>query len=225
MPKSIRSYVRRGSRMTAKQNAALAAAWKLYGVEPPEAPSLLNLDQIFNRANPKILEIGFGMGHSLSVQAEAMPESDFLGVEVHLPGLGALLAVLVEKSLSNVRVIEGDAVEILEQYLPDESFDKIQIFFPDPWPKQRHHKRRLIQAEFVDLLSTKLKRGGVLHLATDWEDYALQMMKVLSANARLKNKIAEGLYAIPVNRASTKFENRGLKLGHKIWDLLFVKAD
>ncbi len=223
MLKPIRSYVRREGRMTPKQRLALEKAWPLYGLSGTEG--VLNLEQIFKRTNPKVLEIGFGMGQSLIAMAAAQAETDFIGIEVHRPGLGAAIVLITEKKLSNIRLVEADAAEFLAHSIEDNSFDRIQIFFPDPWPKQRHHKRRLIQAEFVNLVQTKLKPGGGLHLATDWQDYAEQMMEVLSTNPGLKNTVGTGQYLLERARPITKFEQRGLHLGHDIWDLLFIKAD
>ena len=218
---TIRSYVRRAGRMTQKQSTALTEGLKSYSLQ--QGAAVLDLNQVFGRVAPKVLEIGFGMGHSLIKMAEVHPELDFLGVEVHRPGLGSVIAMAQEQALTNVRVIEGDAVIFLKERMADRSFDKIQIFFPDPWPKRKHHKRRLIQTSFVDLLCAKLKPGGVLHLATDWHDYAQQMMKVLSAHGELKNTAGLGIYAINSDRPLTKFERRGQNLGYAIWDLIFTR--
>ena len=172
-----------------------------------------------------MLEIGFGMGQSLVAMAAAAPEKNFIGVEVHLPGVGRLLHSMEDEGVDNIRVYCHDAVEILNDCIDDASLDTVQIFFPDPWHKKRHHKRRLIQPDFVDLLCRKLKPGGVLHLATDWENYAEQMMEVLSANTQLRNQAGEGEFAPrPDHRPLTKFERRGERLGHGVWDLLFKKA-
>ncbi|HYF97653.1 MAG TPA: tRNA (guanosine(46)-N7)-methyltransferase TrmB [Coxiellaceae bacterium] len=223
MLRTIRSYVRRAGRMTPKQASALNENSAFYSLDLASG-SLLNLNQIFGREAPKILEIGFGMGQSLAQMALNQPEHDFLGLEVHRPGLGALVAHAKELGLTNLRVIEADAVKVLNEHVAEQSFDKIQIFFPDPWPKKRHHKRRLIQPDFVDLLCTRLKPNGYLHLATDWQDYALQMMTVLSNKPELKNTAGCGIYAINTDRPETKFERRGRNLGHSIWDLVFIKT-
>nr|WP_232019233.1 tRNA (guanosine(46)-N7)-methyltransferase TrmB [Sulfuritortus calidifontis] len=185
-----------------------------YRVEP------LDLDAAFGRSAPKILEIGFGMGDSTAKIAAAHPEIDYLGIEVHTPGVGALLKRIGEQNLTNLRLIQHDAVEVLQHMIPDASLDGCHIFFPDPWHKKRHHKRRLIQPGFVALLVKKLKPGAYLHLATDWQDYAEQMLAVLSAEPDLRNS-AEGFAPRPEYRPLTKFEQRGLKLGHGVWDLVF----
>jgi tRNA (guanine-N7-)-methyltransferase len=185
-------------------------------------PGILDLERTFARRAPVILEIGFGMGRTTADIAEAHPEKDYLGVEVHTPGVGSLLKEIQARQLSNIRIIQHDAVEVLVHMLPDAAFAGIHIYFPDPWPKKRHHKRRLIQPEFVSLLAQKLAPGGYLHCATDWEDYANQMLEVLGREASLRNT-ADGFAQRPQWRPVTKFEQRGLKLGHGVWDLLFEK--
>jgi len=219
----LRSFVLRQGRLTAGQKIALEEQWPIFGVEFAAGP--LDFQQTFGREAPVTLEIGFGNGASLASMASAAPERDFLGVEVHRPGVGHLLHLVGEGELSNVRVMNHDAVEIIQQMIPDASLDRIQVYFPDPWHKKRHNKRRIIQPAFVALLATKLKVGGVLHLATDWEDYAVQMMEVMSAAPDYKNQAGEGAYAErPDYRPLTKFENRGIKLGHGVWDLLFERV-
>lgn len=191
-----------------------------------DPPNKLDLNALFHRNAPCVLEIGFGMGHSLFAQAIHNPDINYIGIEVHQPGVGSLLAALAKHHLTNVRIISADAVGVLQQSIADNSFDKVQIFFPDPWPKLRHQKRRLVQAPFVQLLLSKLKEGGYLHLATDWEDYAQQMLAVLKENAGLQN-IVQNDFSLnhPLeNRPLTKFEMRGKKLGHNVWDLLFIKV-
>jgi tRNA (guanine-N7-)-methyltransferase len=192
--------------MTPAQTRALKELWPRYGI---------NLSQQIHLKDPTYLEIGFGMGNSLATQALQHPEINFMGIEVHQPGVGSLLLQLEKNQLSNVAIISQDAVEVLEKHIPAHSLAAIQIFFPDPWPKKRHHKRRLIQADFVKLLHQTLKPHGILHLATDWEDYAEQMQTVISAS---------GLF-VPsqplIERPLTKFEQRGKKLGHGVWDLTF----
>ncbi|TCS70034.1 tRNA (guanine-N(7)-)-methyltransferase [Sulfuritortus calidifontis] len=216
--RSIRSFVLRAGRMGSGQIKALEALGPKfllpYRVEP------LDLDAAFGRSAPKILEIGFGMGDSTAKIAAAHPEIDYLGIEVHTPGVGALLKRIGEQNLTNLRLIQHDAVEVLQHMIPDASLDGCHIFFPDPWHKKRHHKRRLIQPGFVALLVKKLKPGAYLHLATDWQDYAEQMLAVLSAEPDLRNS-AEGFAPRPEYRPLTKFEQRGLKLGHGVWDLVF----
>jgi len=216
----IRSYVLRAGRVGSGQARALAELGPRYLL--PYQSGLVDLDAVYGRAAPKILEIGFGMGEGLAEIAAAHPENDYLGVEVHTPGVGALLKQLGERGLDNVRVIQHDAVEVLTHMLAPGSLAGVHIFFPDPWHKKRHNKRRLIQSPFVRLLAGRIAPGGYLHLATDWEDYALQMLEVLSAEAQLANT-TEGFSPRPDTRPLTKFEQRGLRLGHGVWDLVFRK--
>lgn len=187
------------------------------------APAPLDLAAAFGRNAPTILEIGFGMGRTTAEIAAAHPQNNYLGVEVHTPGVGSLLKEIQTRGLDNIRLIQHDAVEVLTHMLADGTLAGIHIYFPDPWPKKRHHKRRLIQSELVALLVRKLAPGGYLHCATDWEDYALQMLEVLNAETGLKNT-ADGFAPRPQWRPVTKFEQRGLKLGHGVWDLLFEKT-
>jgi tRNA (guanine-N7-)-methyltransferase len=220
-PRHVRSFVRREGRLSRGQRRALDTLWDRYGVDA--SPGLLDLDKLFRRGAPRILEIGFGNGESLATMAQARSDADFLGIEVHRPGVGHLLMRIESLGLSNLRVLCVDAVEVLARQLPDTSLNRIQIFFPDPWPKHRHHKRRLIQPDFVALLARKLKPGAHLHLATDWEAYALHMLAVLEAAEGFVNtasKFAER----PDYRPLTKFERRGLSLGHAVWDLLFQRC-
>ena len=217
----IRSFVLRQGRLTKGQEKALMEQWPRFGLE--YKPERIDLAAIFSRADsPKILEIGFGMGETTAKIAKTLPEKDFLGVEVHTPGVGALLKLIDELSISNIRIIQHDAVDVLNHMLPDASLDGVHIFFPDPWHKKRHHKRRLIQADFVKLLCAKIKPGGYLHVATDWQEYAEWVLEVLQAEPILKNTAQE--YAEkPAYRPLTKFENRGIKLGHGVWDLVFSR--
>ena len=217
-PRSIRSFVRRAGRMGPGQTRALEALGPRFVIT--YAAVHLDLNATFGRQAPKILEIGFGMGETTANIAAAHPDNDYLGIEVHTPGVGALLKRIGEGQLTNLRIVQHDAVEVLEHMLPDACLDGVHIFFPDPWHKKRHHKRRLIQPGFVTLLARKLKPGGYLHLATDWEDYARQMLAVLSAEAMLANT-GDDFVPRPETRPLTKFEKRGLKLGHGVWDLLF----
>jgi len=217
----IRSYVLRAGRVGSGQARALAEVGPrcLLSYQPARC----DLDAAFGRAAPKVLEIGFGMGEGLAETAAAHPESDYLGVEVHTPSVGALLKQIGERGLANVRVIQHDAVEVLENMIAPASLAGVRIFFPDPWHKKRHHKRRLIQPPLVALLASRLASGGYLHLATDWQDYAEQMLAVLSAEPLLQNTVAD--YAPrPDTRPLTKFEQRGLRLGHGVWDLLFRRV-
>jgi tRNA (guanine-N7-)-methyltransferase len=217
----IRSYVLRQGRLTKGQEKALADHWPTFGID--YSPEDLDLPKIFGRQDSlKVLEIGFGMGETTATIAQSMPERDFLGVEVHTPGVGGLLKLIGEKSLSNVRIIQHDVVDVLNHMIADVSLDGVHIFFPDPWHKKRHHKRRLIQAEFVKLLCAKLKPGAYLHVATDWQEYAEWVLDILKVEPLLTNSASD--YAPkPAYRPLTKFENRGIKLGHGVWDLIFIR--
>ena len=219
----IRSFVRREGRITAAQRCALDSLWEKYGIDYVD--QVLNFPEIFNREAGLVLEIGFGNGASLLQMAVEAPELNFIGIEVHSPGVGNLLLGTEREACQNIRIISHDAVNVLEQMVGDACLDRIQIFFPDPWPKKRHHKRRLIQTGFVNLLYKKLKPNGLLHLATDWENYAQQMMRVLSTSEGFKNRCSnDGFYSDASDcRPVTKFEQRGLRLGHKIFDLMFEK--
>lgn len=220
--RAIRSFVLRQSRMTQAQRRALHALLPKYSLDREQG--LFDFAAIFGRKARRTLEIGFGNGDALLALARAHPDQDFLGVEVHRPGVGRLLLALNAEQLANVRVICADAVEVLSRCVPNASLDAVLIFFPDPWPKKRHHKRRLVQQEFVSLIARKLKRGGRLHLATDWPDYAGHMLAVLSASPDFANTTAgDGYVSRPPERPLTKFEQRGLKLGHAVRDLVFVR--
>ena len=220
----IRSYVLRKGRMTPGQQRAFNENWAQWGLE--HADGTLDFDRVFGRPGPRVLEIGFGMGQSLVAMASAAPETNFVGIEVHRPGVGRLLHSMADEGVGNIRIYCHDAVEVLRDCIADDSLDTVQVFFPDPWHKKRHHKRRLIQPEFVDRLRCKLKPGGILHLATDWENYAEQMMEVLSEADGYANTTASGEFAPrPESRPLTKFEARGERLGHGVWDLLFTRTD
>jgi tRNA (guanine-N7-)-methyltransferase len=217
----IRSFVLRQGRLTKGQARALETVFPKFGIT--YKPELLDLSTQFGRADSKkILEIGFGMGETTAKIAQTLPECDFLAAEVHTPGVGALLKLIDESALTNIRVIQHDVVEVLQNMLPDASLDGIHIFFPDPWHKKRHHKRRLIQSEFVKLLCTKLKPGAYIHVATDWQEYAEWVLEVLSAESQLQNT-AKDYAEKPAYRPLTKFENRGIKLGHGVWDMVFTR--
>ena len=218
--RSIRSFVLRAGRMGTGQMRALEELGPRFLIPFDSGP--LDLDAAFGREAPKVLEIGFGMGTATAAIAQAHPGNDYLGVEVHTPGVGALLKSIGVLGLNNLRIIQHDAVEVVEQMLPDTSLDGVHIFFPDPWHKKRHHKRRLIQPAFVALLARKLKPDGYLHLATDWADYAQQMLDVLNADPNLANT-AQGYAPRPEYRPLTKFEQRGLRLGHGVWDLIYKR--
>ncbi|HVP32539.1 MAG TPA: tRNA (guanosine(46)-N7)-methyltransferase TrmB [Steroidobacteraceae bacterium] len=222
-PRPIRSFVTRAGRVTAAQQRALAELAPKYAVGV-EAQGPLDLARLFARAAPCTLEIGFGNGENLVALAHAHPERNYLGVEVHRPGVGRLLLAVEERQLANVRVICQDAVEVLERRIAPASLAEILILFPDPWPKKRHHKRRLIQAPFVALLERALAPGGVLRLATDWQPYALEMLAALGAAPGLVNLAAGGGFAPrPAERMPTRFERRGVRLGHEVWDLAFSR--
>ncbi len=220
----IRSFVRREGRMSMRQSQALETMWDRYGLVL--AAGWVDLAKTFGRQGNTILEIGFGMGQSLLAMAKAAPETNFIGIEVHRPGMGALLADMEEQGISNIRVFCADAKDVLRECIADNQLDAVHIFFPDPWPKKRHHKRRLIQSSFIELVQSKLKPHGYLHLATDWQDYAMQMMRVVSAVKGLVNSYGDGQFAPrPSNRPLTKYEQRGQQFGHTVSDLIFVKAE
>ncbi|HTQ75748.1 MAG TPA: tRNA (guanosine(46)-N7)-methyltransferase TrmB [Burkholderiales bacterium] len=219
--RSIRSYVLRQGRISNAQRSACAELLPVYGVA--FSPERVDLDKVFGRAAPKILEIGFGMGETTAEIAQQHPECDYLGVEVHTPGVGSLLARIARLGLANVRIVQHDAVEVLQHMIAPGVLDGILVFFPDPWPKKRHHKRRLIQPPFAALLASRMKPGALLHACTDWEDYARQMLEVLAAEPELVNT-ASGYADRPQTRPQTKFERRGLALGHRVWDLVFRKV-
>ena len=217
----IRSFVRREGRLTKGQERALQELWPVMGVEYRD--EMLDLNQLFGREAPVVLEIGFGMGKSLVEMAAAAPEKNFIGIEVHRPGVGACLSSAQDAGITNLRLFCHDAVEVLGQMIPDQSIDTLQLFFPDPWHKARHHKRRIVQPAFVQMLRPKLKIGGVFHMATDWENYAEHMLEVMNAAEGFVNTV-EGDYAPrPDSRPLTKFEQRGHRLGHGVWDLLFAR--
>lgn len=216
----IRSFVTRAGRISLAQAKALETLSPLFVI--PYQKSFLDIDAAFGRQAPTVFEIGFGMGETSAKISALMPEKNFIGVEVHTPGVGSLLILANDAQLKNQRIIQHDAFEVLTHMIAPESLEGVHVFFPDPWHKVRHNKRRLIQGPMVQLLASKLKKGGYIHCATDWEDYAVQMLDVLSAEPTLKNS-AEGYAPRPDYRPVTKFENRGLKLGHGVWDLVFIK--
>lgn len=216
----IRSFVRREGRLTEGQSSAIESGWPRWGVD--FTPGAVDWNAVFGRVAPRFLEIGFGMGGATAEIARAHPGNDYLGIEVHRPGVGNLLKLIAQDGLTNLRIMSHDAVDVVNEMIAPDSLDGILIFFPDPWHKKRHHKRRLIQPEFVRMLVTRLKPGGTIHCATDWENYAEQILEVLSANPSIEN-IASAYAERPAYRPLTKFENRGLKLGHGVWDLVFRK--
>ena len=219
-PRSIRSFVVRGGRTTAAQRRALEELWPRFGVA--YTGERLDLDALFGRRAPRTLEIGFGNGENLIALAASHPERDYLGIEVHPPGVGRLLLAAAAAGLGNVRVICHDAVEVLDSQLADGALDEVLILFPDPWPKKRHHKRRIVQAPFVACLAERLSRGGIVRLATDWRPYAEHMLEVLGSCPALENLSADGTFvARSAERAPTRFERRGERLGHGVWELAF----
>ena len=218
--RSVRSFVIRGGRTTLAQQRALGELWPRYGIEYSE--QLLDLDALFGRCAPRVAEIGFGSGEHLAALAARHPERDYLGIEVHPPGVGRLLLSLSAGQLTNVRVSRHDAVEVFARQIPPASFDEVLILFPDPWHKKRHHKRRLIQREFAETLAGRLKAGGLLTLATDWRPYAEHMLQVLNACVLLENCSPGAEYAsASVERAPTRFERRGTRLGHEVLELSY----
>ena len=220
----IKSYVIRAGRMTEAQREGLDLGWPRFGLLAETGT--LDYDAVFEQRGPVVFEIGFGMGQSLLAQALAEPDHRYVGVEVHRPGVGKLLHDAMEAKATNIRVYCHDAVEVLEQCIPATSLDRVQVFFPDPWHKKKHHKRRLIQPEFLSLLARHMKPGAVLHLATDWQNYAEHMLEVLTPHPDFKNTMPETEpYAPrPESRPLTKFEKRGERLGHGVWDLLFERV-
>ncbi|WP_367395819.1 tRNA (guanosine(46)-N7)-methyltransferase TrmB [Pantoea sp. Ep11b] len=219
----IRSFVRRQGRLTKGQQQALDTLWPVMGVEYQPEP--VDLTELFGRDAPVTLEIGFGMGASLVTMAQNTPHQNFLGIEVHAPGVGACLASAKEAGVQNLRVMCHDAVEVLEKMIPDNSLRMVQLFFPDPWHKARHNKRRIVQVPFAELVMRKLKPGGVFHMATDWEAYAEHMLEVMNSIDGYRNQSEQQNYVPrPETRPLTKFEQRGQRLGHGVWDLMFERV-
>jgi tRNA (guanine-N7-)-methyltransferase len=220
--RTIKSYVLRQGRLTRGQQQALDRLWPVYGIDFQVQP--IDLASTFGQTAPVILEIGFGNGDSLLQQAKDHPHHNYLGIEVHRPGVGHLLHLVEDAGIRNLRVINHDAVEVLQQQIPDNSLDCIQLFFPDPWHKKRHQKRRIVNAAFIELVHQKLKAGGTFHLATDWEDYAQYMLAEMEQAQGFVNAAGKGNYAKNTNRPATKFEHRGRRLGHGVWDLIYKKC-
>ena len=219
----IKRFVLREGRLTTGQEKALRELWPLWGIE--YTGELIDLAAVFGRVAPLTVEIGFGMGKSLVEMAVAAPEHNFLGIEVHTPGVGAALAYAKEMGVTNLRVMHHDAVEVFQNMLPLNCIDAMQLFFPDPWHKAKHHKRRIVKPEFLDMVIPHLTATGYIHMATDWQNYAEEMLEILQADQRLKNLSPDGTYVPrPEFRPLTKFENRGNNLGHGVWDLMFAKA-
>ncbi|MDP7593238.1 MAG: tRNA (guanosine(46)-N7)-methyltransferase TrmB [Litorilituus sp.] len=221
--RKVRSFVKREGRLTKGQERALNDYWAEMGLN--HSDGLLETNTLFGNDNPITLEIGFGMGKSLVEMAKAAPNINFIGIEVHKPGVGACIALAVEQEVSNLKVYEHDAIEILAHCIADNSLDTVQLFFPDPWHKKKHHKRRIVSAEFVETIRQKLKVSGVFHMATDWENYAQCMLEDMQSAQGYKNLSKTNDYVPrPESRPLTKFENRGQRLGHGVWDLQFAKV-
>lgn len=220
--RTVKSFVIRIGRMTAAQKLAYETYWPTHGLDMEDGR--LDPAQAFGRDAPLVFEIGFGMGQSLIAMAQAHPEWNYIGVEVHPPGVGNILRLAAEAQLTNLKVYKADAKAVLADCIADDALDRVQIFFPDPWHKTRHHKRRLVQSEFIQELRPKMKVGGILHLATDWEPYAKHMMKVLTDAEGFENCNGPGAWATGHERPPTKFEQRGQRLGHGVWDLMFVRV-
>jgi tRNA (guanine-N7-)-methyltransferase len=219
----IRSFVRREGRISKAQVSAWERLWPIYGLSDTEE-GFLALEQVFGRFAETILEIGFGDGHSLAEMAKNAPEKNFIGIEVYRTGVGNLLTLIEKYQLSNIRIFCADALGILERKILDNSLTTVQLFFADPWPKVRHHKRRIVQPAFIKLVAKKLKNTGTFHLATDWMDYAYHMMQVLSDSLDFVNTCGSAQFTPrPLFRPLTKYEQRGLRLGHQTWDLIFRK--
>lgn len=219
----VKSYVKREGRLTKAQERAINENWDSMGLSLEQG--MLNLHDVFKRTAPVVLEIGFGMGKSLVEMAANAPDHDFIGIEVHTPGVGACLASAAEAKLTNLRVFEHDAVEVLKLSIPDNSLERLQLFFPDPWHKKRHHKRRIVQPDFVQQVRNKLKVGGCFHMATDWEHYAEHMLDAMRESEGFANTSASNDYVErPSYRPNTKFEERGKRLGHGVWDLVFERV-
>lgn len=218
--RNIKSFVLRQGHMTAAQQKAIDDNWHNIGIDYQSTP--IDLNTTFSSTRPKVLEIGFGMGVATAQIAQRLPETDFLAIDVHGPGVGNLCKIIAEENIKNIKVMRHDAVEVVENMLTDNSLHGIHIFFPDPWHKKRHNKRRLIQIPFITKLLPKLQNGGYIHLATDWEEYAIQMLEVLNNFPELSNT-AKDYAPTPSYRPETKFEARGKRLGHGVWDLVFIK--
>jgi len=218
--RTIHSFVKRQGRLTSGQELALETQWSIYGIDYSE--DALDFEKLFDRNAETVLEIGFGNGDSLWKMAQASPELNFIGIEVHRPGVGHILRLIEESDCENLRVSNQDAIDVLQHQIPDHSLDRVQLFFPDPWHKRKHNKRRIVQEQFIQQLAKKLKPGGVFHLATDWKDYAQHMLITLNDSELFSNLSDDNTFVPkPDSRPTTKFEKRGHRLGHGVWDLLF----
>lgn len=222
--RKVRSFVKREGRLTKGQASALEQFWSTMGLNHQDG--LIDFSSLFNNSNPVVLEIGFGMGKSLVEMAKNAPELNFVGVEVHRPGVGACISLAQDEGVDNLKVFEHDAIEILADCIADESLTTVQLFFPDPWHKKKHHKRRIVSLEFVETIRQKLKVGGVFHMATDWENYAECMIEDMNSAPGYENLAVDGDFVPrPDSRPLTKFENRGNNLGHGVWDIQFKRKD
>lgn len=222
--RKIRSFVLRPGRLTPSQKSALDNQWSTYGIDRGE--SVLDYSELFGNSAPVTLEIGYGMGGSLAEMAIAEPDYNFLGIEVHPPGIGNLLKLIQQDHIKNLRLLDDDAVQILEKRIPDSSLTRVHLYFPDPWPKKKHHKRRIVQPNFIKLLAQKLKPSGTFHMATDWQEYAEQMAETMQAADDFNSINTDSPYIErPDFRPMTKFEKRGLRLGHGVWDLLYKRDE
>ena len=221
--RQIKSFVLRTGRLTKGQSQALEKMWPLIGID--YAPEALDWTVVFGNNIPVVVEIGFGNGESLAEMAKATPNTNFLGIEVHTPGVGHLLGLAEQLELSNLRVMQHDAIDILNHMIPDDSLEKLQLFFPDPWHKKRHHKRRIVQPDFLTLIAKKLSSGGIFHMATDWEPYAEFAYNFLHQHSQFRNSETEQQFSSqPAYRPTTKFETRGQRLGHKVCDLIWIRV-
>ena len=221
--KPIRSYVVRAGRMTKSQRSAFGPRWQRYGLKLTDGQ--IDLDKVFQRTGKKVLEIGFGMGDSLLQMAMQQPTTDFIGIEVHPPGMGSLVNAAAEENIDNLRLYLADANDVLQECIPPDSLDRVQLYFPDPWHKKKHHKRRIVQPQFLQLIRSKLKVSGILHIATDWEPYAEQILELIDSAPGYKNPAGTGNFIPrPDYRPLTKFEKRGQGLGHGVWDLMAEKT-
>lgn len=219
-PRTVLSFVRRSGRLTQAQTRALDTLWATYGIEVHEHE--IDFTEEFSHAGPITLEIGFGSGTSLATMAAADPARLFIGIEVYTAGVGQLLSLIEEQQISNLRVMQHDAIDVLSQMIPPASLDRVQLFFPDPWPKKRHHKRRIVKTDFLDLIASRITPGGIFHMATDWEHYAMEALSRLEAHPRFRNISTEnGFVPRPESRPLTKFERRGQRLQHGVWDMMF----
>ncbi|MDT8397381.1 MAG: tRNA (guanosine(46)-N7)-methyltransferase TrmB [Pseudomonadales bacterium] len=221
--RTVKSYVVRGGRLTSSQKQAIDTLWQDFGLVTDQG--LMDQERVFSRRAPLTFELGFGMGDSLLEMARLSPQRDFVGVDVHLPGIGALLRGIKANELNNIRIYRDDGKVVLRDCFADDSIDCVQIFFPDPWHKKKHHKRRLIQPEFMQLVWQKLRPGGTVHLATDWENYAEHMLNVMGVVTGFRNRFGGNACATDHGRPATRFEKRGERLGHGVWDLIFEKTE